>query len=185
MADTKGLLIERSLPNDRLTLSRQTGAMLSGEIIEDRLTYSAGLFNGNGVNNGGNDNDHFAYVGRLAGTVVDNKKLKLTAGANAFRTSDTNPLGFTGDRTGLGFDLQAKAGRFDATAEWLRTLSSPDAGADFTAAGWSVLAGYQLVPKKNSRRSFVMKPSTRTPMSPATTPTCGPWGSTISSGATT
>lgn len=148
MSDTKGLLIERSLPNDRLTLSRQTGAMVSGEIIDDRLTYAAGLFNGNSVNNGGNDNDNFAYVGRLAGTLVDRKKLKLTAGANAFQSSDTNPLGFTGDRTGLGFDLQAKSGRFDAAAEWLRTESSPDAGTNFTAEGWSALAAYQLIQKK-------------------------------------
>jgi phosphate-selective porin OprO and OprP len=148
MSDTKGLLIERSLPNDRLTLSRQVGAMLSGEIIEDRLNYSAGLFNGNGVNNGGNDNDQFAYVGRLTGTIINNKKFKLTAGANAFQSDDTNPLGFTGDRTGTGLDLQAKAGRFDATAEWLRTKSSPDVGADTTAEGWSVLLGYHLIAKK-------------------------------------
>lgn len=148
VADTKGLLVERSLPSDRLTLSRQIGAMVSGDIIKDRLAYAVALFNGNGVNQGGNDNDQFAYVGRVSGTIVDRKKLKLTAGTNAFQSSDTNPLGFTGDRTGFGLDAQAQSGRFDGVVEWLQTKSSPDAGIDSTAQGWSVLGAYYLVPKK-------------------------------------
>lgn len=146
-ADTRGLLIERSLPNDRLTLSRQIGAMVSGDVLDDRLSYAVALFNGNGVNQGGNDNDHFAYVGRVSGKIVDRKNLRVTAGANAFHSSD-NTTALIGDRVGHGFDLQASSGRFDFAGEWLQIKSSPDAGADFTARGWSVLAGYYLVPKK-------------------------------------
>lgn len=44
--------------------------------------------------------------------------------------------------------MQVKSGRFDAAAEWLRTKSSPDATADFTASGWSAIAGYHVIPKK-------------------------------------
>jgi phosphate-selective porin OprO and OprP len=146
-SDTKLPLIERSLPNDRLTLSRQTGAMVSGDIIEKRLDYAAGLFNGNGVTNNANDNDNFTYVGRVSGVVVEHARLKLSAGTNAFQTHDT-AAAFTGDRTGYGFDLQAQSGRFEAGAEWLQTKSSPTVGADTTAQGWSAFGSYFIVPKQ-------------------------------------
>lgn len=145
-SDTKLPLIERSQASDKLTLSRQIGAMVSGDFFKERLHYAAGLFNGNGTNNGTNDNDEFASVGRVSGVVVDKAKLKLTAGANAFRTDDTGT--FTGTRTGYGFDVQARSGRFDFASEWLRTESDPEVGAQTTAEGWSALVGYQLVPKK-------------------------------------
>ena len=148
VSDTKTLFIERSLPNDRLTLSRQIGAMVSGDIVEDRLDYAVGLFNGNGVNRGGNDNDQFTYVGRLAGTVYESEKIRLTAGANAFAADTATSGGAAGERDGLGLDVQVRAGRLDLGAEWLRAESAPDTGADSTADGWSAHVAWQLVPKK-------------------------------------
>lgn len=144
-SDTKVLFVERSLPSDRLTLSRQAGAMVSGEFADERLGYSAGLFNGNGVNNSANDNDNFAYVGRVEGVVLKNDRLTLEAGANAFRSADDGA--FTGTRTGLGLDAALKAGRLDAGAEWLRTDFNRSVGLDTVADGWSVYAGWFLVAK--------------------------------------
>jgi phosphate-selective porin len=88
MSDTKNPFVERSLPNDQLTLGRQVGAMVSGAALEKRLNYSAALFNGNGANNGGNDNDQFLYVGRVNGTVAQSDKARLGVGLNAFSTRD-------------------------------------------------------------------------------------------------
>ena len=65
--------IERSLPNDRLTLGRQLGLQLSANTVDKRVTAAAGLFNGNGVNNGLNDNESFVYVARLAAIPVQTK----------------------------------------------------------------------------------------------------------------
>jgi phosphate-selective porin OprO and OprP len=149
LSDTKLPLVERSLPSDKLTLSRQIGAMLSGDFFDKRLHYSAGLFNGTGTNTNTNDNDSFTYVGRVNGVIVDRSKLKLTAGTNVFQSHDTAPApGFTGSRHGLGFDVQAVSGPLTLGAEWLQTSSDPDAGAKSTAEGWSALAGYQIIPKK-------------------------------------
>src|SRR5262245_54672288 len=58
--DPRLYTIERSLANDRLTLSRQVGMQLSGQFLERRLGYSLGVFNGNGVNVSFNDNDNFS-----------------------------------------------------------------------------------------------------------------------------
>lgn len=146
VSDTKNLFVERSLPNDRLTLSRQIGAMLGGTVLENKVTYSAALFNGNGANNGANDNDQFLYVGRLTGTVVQTDKARVGVGVNGFTTRDTG-TSFTGRRTGLGFDVQAHYGPADLQAEYLRMRSDRDIGADTTADGWSILGAWMLVPK--------------------------------------
>lgn len=46
--------------------NRDPGAMLKGALFDERLSYWAGVFNGNGVNRASNDNAQLAYVGRLA-----------------------------------------------------------------------------------------------------------------------
>src|SRR5262245_17824988 len=68
-SDPRLYTIERSLMNDRLTLSRQIGAQVGGQLGNRRLSYSAGLFNGTSANVSFNDNDNFAYVGRLEGVL--------------------------------------------------------------------------------------------------------------------
>ncbi len=43
-SDTRLHTIERSLANDRLTLSRQIGAQVGGDFLEKRLSYARGSF---------------------------------------------------------------------------------------------------------------------------------------------
>ena len=145
--DTKNPFVERSLPNDRLTLSRQIGAMVSGDFLEQRLSYAVGAFNGNGVNNGGNDNENFLTVGRVSGVPVKTKSLTVSAGANAFTTDDGLAAAAV-QRDGYGLDVQFKAGRLDGGAEWLCVDSNPASGADVTADGWSAHVGYMVVADK-------------------------------------
>lgn len=146
LPDTKVLTVERSLPNDQLTLSRQLGAMVSGRVLNKKLTYAAGLFNGNSINTSANDNDQFLYVGRVAGTVLEAKAAVLSLGTNAFTTRDTGAA-FTGRRSGLGLDAQAVFGRAGINAEYLRTHFDRSTGTDSDAQGWSVLGTVYLVPK--------------------------------------
>jgi phosphate-selective porin OprO and OprP len=147
LSDLKLDFAERSLPSDKLTLSRQIGVMVSGDFLDKRLHYATGLFNGTGVNTSTNDNDSFLYVGRVNGVLVKKSKLKLTAGANAFQSQDTGSS-FTGTRQGLGFDVQAVSGPLTFAAEWLQTSYDPDAAVNYTAEGWSASAGYLIIPKK-------------------------------------
>ncbi len=147
ISDTKNPFIERSLPNDRLTLSRQIGAMVVGDFLDERLSYSVGAFNGNRVNNGGNDNENFLTVGRVAGVPLKTKALTVSAGANVFGSDDSAGASAV-QRDGYGFDVQFKSGRFDGAVEWLSLTSNPASGADTTADGWSAHVGYMILAEK-------------------------------------
>lgn len=145
MADTKGPFIERSLPNDLLTMGRQIGVRLDGELFNKRLTYAAGVFNGNGTNLGNNDNDQFMYVARVAGTPWVKGDNKLTLGTNAYTSKDTGS--FNGSRTGWGADAQFVFGRFETAAEYLWLDQNRRTGTDTSADGWSAHAAYTIIPK--------------------------------------
>jgi phosphate-selective porin OprO and OprP len=172
VSDPKTLTVERSLPNDRLTLGRQIGLGVSGEFLENRLTYSAGLFNGNGVNNGFNDNENFTYVGRVAGIPFKGKwkeqTIEWTLGVNGYVADDagvsTPGFGFdstpataaadnsfAGDRTAWGADTQLAFGRVGLQSEYLRAQFEPLSNLPATeldGEGWYLLAYYNILPKK-------------------------------------
>src|SRR5213078_1334282 len=119
---------ERSLVSDRLTQSRQIGLQVGGVLLDERVSYSAGLFNGSGTNQNFNDNDKFMAAGR-AGFVPFNgglfgKAAKLSVGANGFRTTDTNSV-FIGRRHGIGYHAQLELGRLEVWSEYLRDTFEP------------------------------------------------------------
>jgi phosphate-selective porin OprO and OprP len=171
-ADPRLLTIERSLANDRLTLNRQLGAQLWGDLLDKRLSYAVGVFNGNGVNNSANDNGKFLWAGRLAVTPWKGNLFGGPAswaiGGNAFQSEDTalslpdlnldsTPTTadkdnlFTGKRHGFGVDSQLETGPFSLWVEYLRNHLEPtDArpAAQFDSDGWYAQAGIFLVPKR-------------------------------------
>lgn len=156
-SDPRLITPERSLANDRLTLSRQSGLQVGGELLEGRLSYAAGLFNGTGANSNANDNDQFLYVGRVAGKLLPG----LSLAGNAFTSHDDavtlapelhfdNNV-FRGDRSGTGLDLQWQWGRFDLWVEALRVKFEPEnalPSASFRSDGGYLQAGFFLVPKR-------------------------------------
>jgi phosphate-selective porin len=154
-SDTKIYTIERSLPNDRLTIGRQIGAMMFGDLAEKRLSYGVGIYNGTGTNTNIGDNQHSLAVGRVAGVLLDTKsganKVKLTAGANYFGTMDkaNATLGstFTGHRYGSGLDAQLVYGPAEIQAEWLKNELHPVTGTATEANGWALLGAYAFTPK--------------------------------------
>lgn len=178
--------IERSLANDRLTLSRQIGGQLAGDFFAKRLSYALGAFNGNNVNNNFNDNNEFLYVGRLAGAPwqgkLFDKDAKWTLGANAYYSEDASITGqpaefgfdstpgtpgadniFAGERTGVGFDTQFHLGEFELWLEYLRARLRPASGipsGSFDSDGFYVQASYYVVPQK---LQFVFKYDTFDP----------------------
>ena len=153
LSDTKTLFVERSLPNDQLTVSRQIGLGVNGAVANKRVTYGAGIFNGNGVNNGVNNGENFMYAGRVAATAWTRGTDKLAFGVNGFASTDTGitvPMlsgSFTGSRTGWGADGQLTLGKLEVGAEFLHMLATRRTGVDGTAEGWSAFAGYYVLPK--------------------------------------
>jgi phosphate-selective porin OprO/OprP len=145
-SDTKTLTVERALPNDRLTLGRQIGAAVYGDVADKRISYSIGAFNGAGTNMGGNDSSKYLWVGRVSGVAyhgtVSGLKTKLTTGVNAFTTEDKGT--FTGRRTGLGVDAQLAVGPAELQAEWLRNDLHPFTGRATAMQGWSLLSAISI-----------------------------------------
>ncbi|HEX4961590.1 MAG TPA: porin [Thermoanaerobaculia bacterium] len=182
--DPRLLTIERTLVNDRLTLNRQLGAQVWGDLLDKRVSYAVGSFNGNGVNNNFNDNNAFETVGRLSvvpwqGNVAGSPATWSVA-ANGFSSKDTalalSDLGldstpttadkdglFTGKRRGTGVDSQIVTGPFELWGEWISQRFEPDSKIPrprFTADGWYGQASYYLVP---SRFQVVLKYETFDP----------------------
>lgn len=145
LSDTKTPMVERSLPNDLLTVSRQMGVAVLGTFAEKRFTCNVGAYNGNGVNNGNNDNDQFMYAGRIGANVWTRGTDKFSVGTNGYWSNDTGT--FTGRRTAWGIDGQLALGALDLNAEYLHLLQNRITGADTTSDGWSLFAGYFVVPK--------------------------------------
>lgn len=140
--DTRTATVERSLPNDRLTIGRQPGIGASGKLgSTEAFTYSVGLFNGTGANTSTNDNDNFLAAGRVAATILGGRgsdlPVRTSLGLNAYRSRDTGT--FNGDRDGLGLDAQFAHDLAELNLEWLQSEADPRTGATTTAAGWASL----------------------------------------------
>lgn len=163
-ADPKLYTIERTLGTDRLTLNRQIGVQLAGDFFEKQLSYAAGVFNGSGLNTTTNDNGKFLYMGRLSGVPWQGKLLgqaaKVSIGADGFTSKDTaltmaSDFGltgnaFTGQRKGLGADLQFSLGGFDLWTEYLRVTFKPTdlkPTSNFYADAWYVQGTYFVLTK--------------------------------------
>jgi phosphate-selective porin len=184
-SDTRLYTLERSLMNDRLTLSRQLGVQVGGELLDERLTYAAGAFNGNGVNNSFNDDDRFLVAGRLAGVPwrgrLRGRPASWGLGGNAYSSTDSDvpqaaELGFdstpetadrdnvfAGERLGLGVDAQLVAGPFELWAELMRVKWEPDnAGprTEIESQGWYLQGSLFVVP---DRLQLVLKVETFDP----------------------
>jgi len=146
LPDTKTLTIERTLPNDMLTIPRQVGTMVAGSFFQKKLGYAAAVVNGNGTNVSFNDNEQFTSLGRVFATAFDRDGVKLNLGVNGFTGRDTGT--FTGRRTGRGADAQIYFAGAEIDAEILRTHFDRDVGADTDAQGWSLAGSYFFVPNK-------------------------------------
>jgi phosphate-selective porin OprO/OprP len=171
--DPRLLTIERTLANDRLTLSRQIGVQVGGELLDQRLTYALGSFNGNGVNNGANDDNRFLQVGRLTalpwrGSMFGGPAT-WSVGVNGYSTHDANvspgtEFGFdstpatadrdnifAGKRDGQGIDTQLVTGRFEVWAEGLKVTWKPTSlrpRSKIESEGWYLQAGAFVVPQR-------------------------------------
>jgi phosphate-selective porin len=172
-SDPRLFALERSLVNDRLTLSRQLGVQAGGDFLEKCLTYAVGAFNGNGVNNNFNDDDRFLVAGRLSGIPwqgkVLNRRGSWSLGGNAYSSDDTNispgsEFGFdstpatpdrdgifSGKRVGYGLDTQIQWGPVDLWVEALQTKWEPDSRRPLRrieSKGWYAQGSVFVIPDK-------------------------------------
>jgi phosphate-selective porin len=164
---------ERSLANDRLTLSRQLGIEVLGDVLGKRLSYSAGFFNGTGANNDFNDDDRFLWAGRVSGVAwrgsIGGVASSFSVGGNAYTSRDASVAQasdfgfdatpeseakdgvFAGERRGWGADTQLSAGRFELWAEYLRGTFEPEDAlprAKLETDGWYFQGAFDVLPRR-------------------------------------
>ncbi|AKF04038.1 porin [Sandaracinus amylolyticus] len=128
-----------SIANDAFRADRDTGAMIFGTPFDGLFEYDVGVFNGNRIDQGGNDDDEMLYMARLVASPLGRVALDETPALAAhvpFRVS-IGVNGYLGEITRTEPRVDATTG-LPTTAtlgiEHQRTL-----GAD-VAAQWETLA---------------------------------------------
>jgi len=157
--------LERAQASEAIAPGRQVGVSVDGATFDGRLTWGAGLFNGNGrtLENDGND---FMLSGRVQynsiGTIAFYEDFVIQAGASIGYSKDTaagldeglvtgDPAsvpeltaGFAGERRLLGGDVKATYREWSLTGEILRgdfdidpgAAGGPDGGGEFETDAW-------------------------------------------------
>lgn len=146
-----------------LAPNRQLGIQARGWISKDKVSYSAGVFNGNGTENN-NDDGKFLYVARVAysgrplafaplGFGSEREGDVMEFGLNvAYSDDDDAPIGslldnFDGKRFIIGADSHRRWGKFSLTAEFIYAHLDFDSGGDANPFGFYATLGYKLSPK--------------------------------------
>jgi phosphate-selective porin len=80
--------VDNLIPNAE-TFVRDIGIKVNGDLLENYLSYSLGIFNGNGANKTQNDDNNFLYVARLAmAPFKENLHFSLGASASYRKVKD-------------------------------------------------------------------------------------------------
>jgi phosphate-selective porin len=158
---TQLITVERTLASDRLTLNRQIGLQLSGDLANTRLSYAAALFNGNGRNTTVNDDGKFLYTARGSAVVWrghESGSLRLGAAGfwnTATQLSEPGDFGLdstpetpdadhllTGSNRGVNLNAQWLEGIWRVDTEWFHDRFIQDNGvpqSDVVGRGWYVM----------------------------------------------
>jgi hypothetical protein len=173
-SDTGLQFVDRGILDPRFNPARQPGAWMSGEVGDGLLTYSAGIFNGEGMNQA-NDDGEYLEAARvvwnplgpfaLEESALDYPEaplLSIGAGAVSTRVGTT---GFTARRA--GFEAAFKLRGFNTVGEYVfeRMVSDVDPSRD--THGWYVQAGYVVQPGYElAGRYGTIDPDTRDAITP-------------------
>jgi phosphate-selective porin OprO and OprP len=153
--------VERDILSGEFTHSRDVGVTVQGLVLEKKLSYRAGVFNGNGRNKPTNDNSKYQYdavvtyspwgdVKYSEGDFESKDRPLLAVGAefennNQFYSTNANNLSWTT----FGGLMVFKYRGFSTFAEVFDRKRTPqDASGSFHSNGWHLQAGYFLVRDK-------------------------------------
>jgi len=153
-------LVERSIVNALMGIpnEREPGAGFVGTLADQRLEYSVGAFNGEGINTV-NQNKGIRVAGRLMYRLMGQNRYDYSDLANsadpqaaigfAAMYNDTSAP-FASKVTSIATDITAKTKGFSVHGEFLfhHTKAPTFAGNDQNDFGWLVQGGYFLLPKK-------------------------------------
>jgi hypothetical protein len=136
---------------------RQLGLQVLLGQADAALRFGGGVFNGNGSQPLGNDNNHLLYAGRVFGSQPLSEgnaagSGNITYGFNAAYSKDDGAallgriVDFTGTRTLLGADVRVEAGPYLLSTEWLYgRFDAVDADVRHAWGGHATI-GYRIKP---------------------------------------
>jgi phosphate-selective porin len=148
--------VDRSVASEEFAPSRDQGLMLFGRSRGKKFGYMAGVFNGNGRNQSGNDNEAYRYAARVNFDPHGEYKLEESAVDAPERVNWTIGAAWTQSADDAAGEIDAATGNLffglkyrpvSVTAEWFsRTVDDP--AGDVDSDGYIVQAGLFVVPKK-------------------------------------
>ncbi len=146
--------VDRSLVENRYGLGRDAGLQFWGSVLNKKVEWRAGVFNGNGLTRGANDNAKFLLAARVQ--IQPNGDPKYSEGD--FDSTDKvlwavgafynhNDLRFTTTNNDLdlktwGIDGVLKKGGVFLTGAYYSRAADPETGLSFDDEGWFGQGGY-------------------------------------------
>jgi phosphate-selective porin OprO/OprP len=169
--------VDRSLVSNEYARGRDTGVSVQGVLLNNKLEYRAGVFNGNGLTRSANDNGTFQYNARVMWQPNGSQNLGQRAWVSGplYSESDfestTTPIyaiGLNFERndffnTTTGTDLKStifgidgvfKYAGFFGTGEYFWRERTPETGSKFDAPGWYLQAGQMLNKRRTVEAAF-------------------------------
>jgi len=134
--------VNRSQVVSSIAVKRQLGVLLRGDFKETAFGYSLGVFNGNGIVNG-NDDEEFMYVGKLTyKNSFDNDKSFAAGLGGAFNKKNT--VTDKKKEYYFDFDYRLTLGEFSLSGEYIYKKTEFNAGANPEDSGYHLTAGYMV-----------------------------------------
>lgn len=136
--------------NVSLVPGRQIGLQVRGDLICDKLTYKAGIFNGNGTAANGNDNRDFMYVGRLEfkNQLSECGHSSLKIAVNAATSNDLVPAPiFSQKRHFAGGDFRLTLHNLMVSGEYIYQQMKQTNYPSINHRGYHITAGYMVSDK--------------------------------------
>ena len=156
-SDTGLQFVDRGILDPRFNPARQPGVWVSGGVGDGEIQYSAGVFNGDGINKANDDGDYLKAA-RVVWTPLgafpleegaldfpESPRLALGAGVLSTKFNPADPF----DAERLGLEGAFKVGGFSAVSEYVHErLNSPTRGrrrmnAWYVQSGFVVRPGYE------------------------------------------
>ncbi len=150
--------IEESEVVDSITPERDIGVAISGDVLDEKITYALGVFNGNGINTS-DDNDQKDIIGRVvvspfkdSGGILDGLSIGVSAQGGRQPNETSEGITYGGDRTRISglfkYERSIADKGFKLQGEYIQQKRDrDDQKADISSDGWYAQATYELTPK--------------------------------------
>jgi len=155
--------VDRAITNEAFALNRDQGVMLHSFLLRDYGEYAIGIFNGNGRNKSGNENNGHLFVGRVAfyplgkfnmysesdieHLTSPKAGIGVAAAYNARVPFQENDTTFIKDESRITADFMFKWYGFSLLLDYFTITNDVRDGEKTESTGFNVQAGAFIIPE--------------------------------------